>query len=131
MSQEKPGNSTIDIFEQKIRRTTDFGNYVKMLAQEGLPILQEMFKSGPEPDRWMSISIGIMTARVLDNRKENNLPMGTFDLWGNTADKEKLIKELVPDDHLRLTMAKGVILGLEVAGIISPHWHDQIKASFN
>ena len=72
---EQPSPSPIDLFDQKTRVMTDFSQYLRALAQEGVLAMESIHIDEPEEerDRQYRMCIGLTTARILKNREEAGL----------------------------------------------------------
>ena len=122
MSEREP--SPLDMLEGQTARQTDFGAYVRFLAQEGIPALQSTEDPTEEPmkrARRMRLLVGFMTARVLGNREKAGLSNDANQLWKDPG-ITRWIQEFVVDDEVKTLLGQGIVQGFKVAGLIPKNW---------
>src|SRR3990167_2460127 len=102
--------------ENNTRDETDFGKFVRYMAQDGISAIQAA--QDPEPideakyDDHVSFLIGFTTHRVLKNRKEAGLNNSPFELW-NDPGLRSWIQEFILDERVKIILARGIIHGFE------------------
>lgn len=110
---------------------TDFGAYVRFLAQEGITILQSTEDLSEAPiirARRMKLLIGFMTARVLSNREKVGL-VNRFDhLWADPGIK-CWVQEFVVDEEVKILMGQGIVQGFEATGLLPRGWQEFMPGS--
>lgn len=114
----------LDIFTEQTANQTDFAAYVRFLARDGMQVLlssKNPSEPQPEKERRIKLLVGIMTARVLDNRAKAGLSNDTSQLWKDPG-IYSWVNEFIVDDGTKILMGQGIIQGFEVAGLIPKDW---------
>lgn len=120
----QPELSPIKLFDQKSRVMTDFSEYLKLLAQEGVPAMESIQRNESEEDidRQYRMCIGLATARVLKNREESGLS-NNIELIEHSFQEQGIrewMLEFIVDPNTRRRVAQGLVFGLEVAKVVPP-----------
>lgn len=124
---EEDGQLTqFDIVEMQTHKETDFGGFLRYLAQDGIPLLQSTrnpFQTEEEHNDRMRFLIGYMTARVLFNRSNNGQSNDPNEIWTDRG-LPMWVKEFIVDDDQRVLMGQGVAKGFAMAGIFPDNWQE-------
>lgn len=122
----QPELSRMKLFEQKTGTMTDFSEYLRLLAQEGVPAMESIRKDEPreEIDRQYRICIGLIIAKVLQNRADAGLS-NNIEVIEHAFQEQGIrewMLEFIVDPNTRRRIAEGLVFGMEVAAIAPPSY---------
>ena len=94
--------SPLEVFDQRTKDLTDFNQFLKVLAQVGVPALlqtESLQDSDQERRRRKTFHIGFVTLRVLSNRRQEGLQNNIMDLFGDPTSIRAVMSEFITDEE--------------------------------
>lgn len=113
-----------DKFEQKSLEHTDFNEWVRYLAHEGLQEICPVSYNEDSTDEQRAIvrdAVSSGTQQVFENRISEGLTLDDKALTVTTATL-RIVEEFIVDSKMHMALAKGLAQGMAEAGLIDEDW---------
>jgi hypothetical protein len=112
----------LDLFDEKTKDITELGELIIIVAQEGMPAIENTFLStdtNEDKDNQYRTFLSATFVRLFENRQQNGMPNDVDSIYQSLdPNLGYWIQEFVLDPHKQHMINFGLLFGMELANIL-------------
>lgn len=120
--------SPADLFDEQTVQMTDFHEYMRVVAQEGIPALLSLRReidTEEELDERFIFLLGFTTHRVLENRRRAGLSIDQETILGELQGLTGWMTEFIVEPEMKRRVGQGILQGLYTSKVVPPPWETE------